>query len=39
VAYLATIGVVSTYVSTTIWFPLVLDTLDRFTSKKRSAQA
>lgn len=29
VAYLATFGVLATYVSTTIWFPMVLDTYDR----------
>lgn len=29
VAYLAMIGVGATYVSTTVWFPMVLETLDR----------
>lgn len=29
VAYLAMIGVTATYVSTTLWFPMVLETLDR----------
>lgn len=29
VAAIATIGVLATYVSTTLWFPMVLDTLDR----------
>lgn len=29
VAWIATIGVLSTYASTTLWFPMVLDTLDR----------
>lgn len=29
VAAIATVGVLATYVSTTLWFPMVLDTLDR----------
>ncbi len=30
VAYLATLGVIATYVTTTIWFPFVLDTIDQW---------
>jgi predicted RND superfamily exporter protein len=36
VAYLAMIGVTATYVSTTIWFPIVLDTLDRWRRPPRA---
>ena len=34
VAYLATLGVVSTYVSTTLWFPMVLDTIDDYRGRR-----
>ena len=34
VAYLATLGVLATYVSTTIWFPFVLDTIDQWRPRK-----
>ena len=35
VAYLAMIGVTSTYLSTTLWFPMVLATVDELAARKR----
>ncbi len=34
VAYLAMLGVAATYVSTTVWFPLVLETLDAWRARR-----
>ncbi|UJR87009.1 efflux RND transporter permease subunit [Sandaracinus amylolyticus] len=35
VAYLAIIGVTSTYLSTTVWFPMVLATIDAWSAKTK----
>ena len=35
VAYLAMIGVTATYLSTTLWFPMVLATVDVWREKRR----
>lgn len=39
VAYLAMLGITSTYVSTTLWFPLVLATLDERSARRTSEKS